>query len=119
MKFAQQRDPFVCNYMAVIQICMAKVIAFYVDDTIAFNQDIFWDFKTLEQVRHDAIPMSWTNVAFDLNESEGVEHAHLHFSPPGHSIRAYHQHRHGAKHVTRSIYANIVADVETLCKGKF
>ena len=53
----------------------------------------------LEQVRHDAIPMSWTDSPFDLNEAEDVEHAHLHFSPPGHSIPAYHQQGHGAKHV--------------------
>ena len=41
MKFVQGRDPFVCDYVAAIQICMAKVTAFYVDDTIAFIQNVF------------------------------------------------------------------------------
>jgi hypothetical protein len=30
-----------------------------VDDSIAFTQDIFWDFKALSGVKHDAIPMAW------------------------------------------------------------
>lgn len=120
MKFAQGRDLFVCDYVAAIQVCMAEITAFYVDDTTAFSQDIFWDFKALEQVRHDAIPMSWVDAAFDLNQSEGVDNAHLHFSPPGHSIPAYHQHEDGEKcHVTRAVYANIIFDIKTLCKGIF
>ena len=78
---------------------MAKITAFYVVDTIAFSQDIFWNFKALEQVRHDAIPMFWMDVAVDLNEFEGAEHAHLYCSPVGHSILAYYQHGDGKKHV--------------------
>jgi hypothetical protein len=73
MKFAQGRDVFVCDYVAAIQVCVAEITAFYVDDATAFSQDIFWDFKALKQVRHDAIPMAWVDVAFDLNESEGGE----------------------------------------------
>jgi hypothetical protein len=59
MQFAQGRNLFVCNYMAVIQMCIVEITAFYVDDSIAFTQDIFWDFKALSGVKHDAIPMAW------------------------------------------------------------
>jgi hypothetical protein len=96
---------------------MAELIAFYVDDTTAFTQDIFWDFKALIQVRHDAIPMNWVQSALDMNSSS---EEHLHFSPIGHSIEAYH--RYGetreASLVTRSVYASIVDDVKKLYKGK-
>jgi hypothetical protein len=118
MKFSQGRDIFVCDYMAAIQVCISEITAFYIDDTTAFSQDIFWDFKALEQVRHDAIPMSWVDAAFDLNESDGIEHAHLYFSPPGHSIQAYHLYGDGQKSaVTRALYVDIISDVKSLCKG--
>ena len=31
----------VCDYVLAIQICMAKLIALYIDDTTTFTQDIF------------------------------------------------------------------------------
>jgi hypothetical protein len=83
MQFAQGREVFVCDYVSPIQICMAEVIAFYVDDNTAFSQDIFWDFKALTEVRHNAIPMSWVQSALDLNSSS---EEHLHFTPIGHII---------------------------------
>jgi hypothetical protein len=117
MQFAQVCEVFVCDYVSAIQICMAKVTAFYVDDNTAFSQDIFWDFKALTEVRHNAIPMSWVQSALDLNSSS---EEHLHFTPTGHIIQAFH--RHGetrkASSVTRSVYASIMEDVKNLCKGK-
>ena len=77
-----------CNYVVAIQMCMVEIMVFYVDESIAFIQDIFWNFKALCDVRHDAIPMSWVPKALDLN-FEGLEC--LHFIPVTHSIQAIHQ----------------------------
>ena len=41
MQFAQGRDVFVCDYVAAIHICIAKVTTFYMDDSTAFSQDVF------------------------------------------------------------------------------
>ena len=110
---------YLCMCVATIQVCIIKVTTFYVYDTTAFNQNIFWDFKALEHVWHDTIPMSWVDVKFDLNEAKSVEHMHLHFSRLGYNILAYLS--HGDK--TRSVvieftYANIICDVKILCKDK-
>ena len=59
IQFAQGQDLFVCNYVAAIQMCIVETTAFYVDDSTAFTQDLFWDFKALSSMRHDAIPMAW------------------------------------------------------------
>ena len=117
MQFAQGCEVFVYEYVSTIQICIAEMTAFYVDDNIAFSQDIFWDFKAMTEVRHDAIPMSWMQSALDLNFSS---EEHLHFIPTGHIIQAFHWHGETgeASPVTRSVFASIVEDVKDLCKGK-
>ena len=115
MQFAQGRNVFVCDYVAAIHICIAEVTAFYIDDSTAFTQDVFWDFKALVQVKHNAIPMTWVQRAFDLN-SDAAEV--LHFTPVGYSIPAtYRQSGTEGVPVTREVYAHIVDDVQELCKG--
>jgi len=75
--------------VVAIYICIAEVTAFYIDDSTLFSQEAFWDFKALVQVKHDAIPMTWVQRAFDLNfDATEV----LHFTPVGYSILASHRH---------------------------
>jgi hypothetical protein len=118
MQFTQARDLFVCDYVVAIQVCMAEISAFYVEESSAFTQDNFWDFKALCEVRRDAIPMAWIPSALDLN-SEGLKN--LHFIPTGHMVQVlYKDIDSGASSlVTRSLYVDIVNDVKLLCKGEF
>ena len=41
MQFAQARDVFVCDYVSAIQMCIAEVFSFYLDDHVAFSHDVF------------------------------------------------------------------------------
>jgi hypothetical protein len=104
MQFAQGRDLLVCDYVAAIQICIIEIIAFYVDDSTAFTQDIFWDFKALSGVRHD--DMAWVPKALDLNP-EGLDYLHFILC-----TRA-------SFPVTWVLYASITEEVKLLCKGTF
>ena len=116
MQFAQGRDVFVCDYVSAIQICIAEVIAFYIDGNTSFTQDVFWNFKDLTHVRQDAIPMTWVQSTFDLN-SDGAEL--LHFTRNGYSIPATYRHgdKEGAASVTREVYSCIMDDTKKLCTG--
>jgi hypothetical protein len=118
MQFAQGRDLFVCDYVVAIQMCIVEITAFYVDDSTAFTQDLFWDFKALSSVRHDAIPMAWVPKALDLN-SEGLDY--LHFILSTHSIQAAHQDSstRASFPVTQVLYASIIEEVKLLCKATF
>lgn len=118
MQFAQGRDVFVCDYVSAIQMCIAEVSSFYLDDQTAFTQDVFWDFKGLMLVKHDAIPMTWIQSAFDLNEDAAEV---LYFTPTSHSIPATYTEvgKDLVQPVTREVYANIVHDVKKLCKGTY
>ena len=126
-----------CDYVSAIQLCIADVTAFYMDERTAFTQDNFWDFKGLMHVKHDAISMSWVQTAsntFDLNAVQAAEA--LHFTSTGYSIPTSHRtvfHQPpvvGAtasvqsektevrtEPVTMELYASIVADVKKACIG--
>ena len=41
IKFAQSREVFVCDYVAVIQTCILKIQAFHLDNQTSFEQDVF------------------------------------------------------------------------------
>ena len=58
IKFSQNMEVFVCDYVVTIVICIGEIQAMYVDEINAFKQDLFSDFNALDEVRHDAIPMS-------------------------------------------------------------
>jgi hypothetical protein len=59
MQFAQKRNVFISDYLAAVKECQAEITSFYVDPTEGFTQDVFWDFKALITLKHDAIPMRW------------------------------------------------------------
>ena len=115
MQFAQGRDVFVCDYVSAIQMCIAEVFSFYLDDSTAFTDDVFWDFKGLVAVKHDAIPMGWVQSAFDLNEDATDV---LHFTPTGHIIPATHRNGATCSPLTRGVFDGIVFDVKQACRGK-
>ena len=137
MQFAQSREVFVYDCVSAIQLCIADVTAFYIDESTAFTQDNFWDFKGLMHVKHDAIPMSWVQTACNTFDQNVVQVAEaLHFTPTGYSIpTSYRPVFHlpsavGAtasvqskktemrtEPVTRELYASIVADVKKACIG--
>ena len=137
MQFAQSREVFVCDYVSAIHLCIADITAFYVDESSAFTQDNFWNFKGLMDVMHDAMPMSWVQTAsdtFDLNTVHAAEA--LHFTPTGYSIPAIYRFvfhpplvvpaatsaqpektEVRTQAVTRKLYAGIMADVKKACRG--
>ena len=117
MQFAQTRNVFVCDYVSAIQMCIAEVFSFYLDDHVAFPHDVFYDFKGLVNVKHEAILMSWVQGSFNLNMDAAEV---LHLTPTGHSIPATYREagKPAAVLVTREVYATIVTDIKQLCRGK-
>lgn len=115
IKFSQSREVFVCDYVAAIQICVAEVQAMYVDEVTAFKQDLFWDFNALNEIRHDAIPMSWVTPALGLNQVGET----LYFTPGDHSIQALTLNANGGSStpISRELHASICDDVRAMCKG--
>lgn len=108
---------FVCDYVSAIYMCIADVFSFYLDENVAFTQDLFYDFNGLTCVKHDAIPMTWVQGSFDLNVDAAEV---LHFTPNGHNIPATYRAagKDSGVQVTREQYATIVRDVKKLCRGK-
>ena len=99
-------------------MCISEVYSVYLDDHVAFTHDVFYDFKGLVDVKHDAIPMSWVQGSFDLNSYVAEV---LHFMPIGHSIPATYREagKQTVQMVTREVYAGIVHDVKKLCRRTF
>ena len=86
------------------------------DESSTFQQDLFWDFNALIDVRHDVIPMAWVSEALDLNEAGET----LYFIPGDHSIQALdvNPNRNNSTPITRELYASICDDVKAMCKGR-
>ena len=88
MQLGQKRDIFICDYLTALKRCQAEITSYYIDEQSKFQHDVFWDFKALAGMRHDAIPMRWVYDALNLN-SDAQEY--LHITPTGHSVRCAHR----------------------------
>jgi hypothetical protein len=84
IQLGQKRDIFICDYLSALKQCQAKIMAYYIDEKTKFQRDVFWDFKALVGMRHEAIPMRWVYDALNLN-SDAQEY--LHITPTGRSVR--------------------------------
>jgi hypothetical protein len=69
IKFAQMKNVYVCDLVAVIKVCQGDINMMYCDRTSKFTITNFWAFKSLLEFKHENIQMWW---ALDLNF--GVQH---------------------------------------------
>jgi hypothetical protein len=60
IKFAQLKDVYVCDMMAIIKIiCQGDNYMMYCDQTSKFTTNNFWAFKSLLEFKHENIKMRW------------------------------------------------------------
>jgi hypothetical protein len=57
MQFSQKQDVFICDLLAAIKLHQTDITVYYINQKTRFQHDVFWDFKALSTLRHDAIPM--------------------------------------------------------------
>jgi hypothetical protein len=55
IKFAQLRDVFVCDFIAIVKICEGDVYWIYCDIHSSFQGDVFMDFQALIDFAHESI----------------------------------------------------------------
>jgi hypothetical protein len=88
MQLGQKRDVYICDYLDALKQCQADITVFYIIERTKFQHDVFWDFKALVGLQHEAIPMRWVYNALNLN-TDVCEY--LHITPTCHSVRCAHQ----------------------------
>jgi hypothetical protein len=59
IKFAQIRDVFVCDLMAIIKVNQRDLYNMYLEQSSNFITNIFWVFKSLLECKHENIHMKW------------------------------------------------------------
>jgi hypothetical protein len=67
IKFAQNRDVFVCNYVVMIKIYQGQLYFHYVDLTTIYVYIIFKDFQGLIVCNHSNVHMKWKTNALEFN----------------------------------------------------
>ena len=88
MQFFQKQDVFICDLLAAIKFHQTDITIYYINQDTMFQHNVFWDFKALSTLKHDAIPMRWVYDASNLN-IDACEY--LHITPIGHSIKCIHR----------------------------
>ncbi len=57
IKFAQVRDVYVCDMVAIIMVCQGDIYMMYCDQTSKFTVANIWAFKSLLEFKHENIYM--------------------------------------------------------------
>lgn len=47
IKFAQERDVYVCDYVVVVKQCQLQIYKLYLDPATEFDTIAFWDFSSV------------------------------------------------------------------------
>jgi hypothetical protein len=117
MQLGQKRDVYICDYLDALRQCQADITAFYITDRTKYQQDVFWDFKALLELRHEAIPMRWVYDALNLNTDA---YEYLHITPIGHSVRCTHRDlvTGESEPITHDLFRKIVGDVMEQSTGE-
>jgi hypothetical protein len=115
-QLGQKRDVYICDYLDALKQCQANITAFYINDKSKYQHDVFWDFKALARLRHEAIPMRWVYNALNLN-TDACEY--LYITPIGHSIRCAHRDlvTGESEPITHDLFLKIVEDVKEQSTG--
>jgi hypothetical protein len=118
MKYAQQTDVFVCDYLGAVKQLQTDINEQYVEENSKYIQEPFWDFNALCSLIHDMIPLRWVTDALDLNAAR-LEY--LAFESPGHSIRAIYKDpmTKDSMPVTREVFAALIIQVKAQATCNF
>jgi hypothetical protein len=117
VKFSQQRDVFICDYLAAVKVCQGQLYSLYLDPATCFRSDSFTEFSDLLACQNRTISLVWEPAALDLNE-QGVEQL----------FYACKSSRHPAiflnsigqpQRVSRDDFTMLVDDIKSLCQGTF
>jgi hypothetical protein len=118
MKYAQQIDVFVCDYLGAVKQLQTHINEQYVEESSKYIHEPFWDFNTFCSLTHDVIPLRWVTDTLDLNAAR-LEY--LAFEPPSHSIRAIYidPMTKDSMPVTKEVFAAIIIQVKAQATCKF
>jgi hypothetical protein len=117
MKFSQQEDVFICDYLAAMKMCQRQLYFLYSDLATSFRSDSFTEFNDLLACQNRTISLSWELAALDLNE-QGVEQ--LFYSYKGSMHPAMFLNSTGQpQRMSRDDFTMLVDDVKALCQGTF
>jgi hypothetical protein len=72
IKFSQQRDVFICDYLAAVKVCQGQLYSLYSYPATCFRSNSFTEFTDLLVCQNRTISLDWEPAALDLNE-QGVE----------------------------------------------
>jgi hypothetical protein len=62
IKFAQLKDVFVYDFIAIVKICEGDVYHMFYDSQFSFEGDVFIIFKALINTTHDNINLRWITI---------------------------------------------------------
>ncbi len=81
MKFAHDKDVFVCDCIAVVKICQADLYKMYIDPTISFRPKFFLEFIDVVANTSQRITQDWV-----INLNDGIEHVAFHIIGQFHMV---------------------------------
>jgi hypothetical protein len=117
VKFSQQRDVFICDYLAAVKVCQGQLYSLYLDPATCFRSDSFTEFSDLLACQNRTISLVWEPAALDLNE-QGVEQ--LFYACKSSRHPAIFLNSTGQpQRVSRDDFTMLVDDIKSLCQGTF
>jgi len=73
IKFAQKRDVFVCDYVAIVKTYQGQLYTHYLDFTMKYRFNVIKEFHDLVDYIHNITHLKWKASSLDLN-TLGVEY---------------------------------------------
>jgi hypothetical protein len=117
VKFSQQRDVFICDYLAAVKVCQGQLYSLYLDPATCFRSNSFTEFSDLLACQNRTISLVWEPAALDLNE-QGVEQ--LFYACKSSRHPAIFLNSTGQpQRVSRDDFTMLVDDIKSLCQGTF
>jgi hypothetical protein len=115
VKFSQQQDIFICDYLAAVKVCQGQLYELYCDPVSSFTSDSFREFTDLISGRHDSMSLSWVPGVLDVNEA-ACEYVVFKCGPFTHSATMPNGDG-GTQTVSREAFKDIVDNVKGSCIG--
>jgi hypothetical protein len=117
VKFSQQRDVFICDYLAAVKVCQGQLYSLYLDPATCFRSDSFTEFSDLLACQNRTISLVWEPAALDLNEQrvEQLFYACKSSRHPAIFLNSTGQ----PQRVSRDDFTMLVDDIKSLCQGTF
>jgi hypothetical protein len=115
VKFSQQQDIFICDYLAAVKVCQGQLYELYCDHVSSFRSDSFREFTDLISGRHDNMSLSWVPGVLDVNEA-ACEYVVFKCGPFTHPATMPNGDG-GTQTVSREAFKDIVDNVKASCTG--